>query len=78
MSGRHNKKDGMIYAPYVCNELEKAMFAVSFDEQVDYDLAIIKQAQDEEKLLRKMCWVKLLSTPIVYPSNISIFRKSIS
>ena len=67
MSATFDKRDGAIFAPKICNKLEQEMFSAYFDQQVDYDLAIMKKEMEETKLLRKMSLVKILVFPILYP-----------
>lgn len=44
------------------NEQEEALIATEFDTQTDYEIQDIKKKIQQEKFLRKVCFMKLVSS----------------
>lgn len=64
MSAEHNEKDPLIYFPFKLTPLEEAQLFMQFDINCSFDEQEILSLKREKKHLKKVCFYKLLMSPI--------------
>lgn len=68
MSGRFDKADKEWIASSLkqgnINKLDEALIETSFDQQTDYDISSITKKMIKEKYIKKLCLLKMLTSPM--------------
>ena len=73
MSAQYENGSGLAYCPYgKVNEYDEALISVLFDQETDYDIEEMERLMQEERLMRKICFIKTLVFPIEYIATLAI------